>query len=92
MNALVLAVVSSLALASINCEVFFEEKFLADSWENEWVYSEHRGKEFGKFKLTVGKFFDDCNEDKGQQTGHAQCYYGTVCRRVLVFIVQLIYI
>jgi hypothetical protein len=38
---------------------------LADSWESNWVYSEHPGKEFGKFKLTAGKFFNDAEADKG---------------------------
>lgn len=37
-----------------------------DSWENKWVYSEHPGKEFGKFKLTAGKFYNDAEEDKGK--------------------------
>lgn len=38
---------------------------IADSWESNWVYSEHPGKEFGKFKLTAGKFYNDPEEDKG---------------------------
>lgn len=29
------------------------------------MYSEHPGKEFGKFVRTAGKFFNDENEDKG---------------------------
>lgn len=113
MKSLVLAVVSLLAISSINCEVFFEEKFpdgklvyfiqksnfwsvpacrvchrsipsllvaglfwgyyvkivcifISDSWESNWVYSEHPGKEFGKFKLTAGKFYNDPEEDKGR--------------------------
>lgn len=38
-----------------------------DDWENEWVYSEHPGKEFGKFKRTAGKFYNDEEADKGMQ-------------------------
>lgn len=38
---------------------------VTDSWESNWVYSEHPGKEFGKFKLTAGKFYSDTEEDKG---------------------------
>lgn len=38
---------------------------LIDSWEKNWVYSKHPGKEFGKFVLSAGKFFNDENEDKG---------------------------
>lgn len=38
---------------------------IADSWESKWVYSEHPGKEFGKFKLTSGKFYSNTDDDKG---------------------------
>lgn len=75
MKSLVLAVVSLLAISSINCEVFFEEKFLDDSWESNWVYSEHPGKEFGKFKLTAGKFYNEPEEDKGLQTSEDARFY-----------------
>lgn len=37
------------------------------SWEDNWVYSEHSGVEFGKFKLTAGKFYDD-ESNKGKYT------------------------
>lgn len=37
----------------------------SDSWESNWVYSEHPGKEFGKFKLTSGKFYNNAEQDKG---------------------------
>lgn len=37
----------------------------SDSWEKNWVYSEHPGKEFGKFVLSHGKFFNDAENDKG---------------------------
>lgn len=36
-----------------------------DSWEKNWVYSKHPGKEFGKFVRTAGKFFNDEAEDQG---------------------------
>lgn len=36
-----------------------------DSWEKNWVYSKHEGKEFGKFELTAGKFFNEESADKG---------------------------
>lgn len=38
-----------------------------DDWEKEWVYSEHPGKEFGKFKRTAGKFYNDEVADKGMR-------------------------
>ena len=39
----------------------------ADSWEKNWVYSKHEGKEFGSFVRTAGKFFNDETEDKGKK-------------------------
>ena len=39
--------------------------FLTDAWQDTWVYSEHPGKEFGKFVRTAGKFFNDETEDQG---------------------------
>lgn len=36
-------------------------------WESKWVYSEHPGKEFGKFLLTSGKFYNDAEADKGMK-------------------------
>lgn len=39
---------------------------LLDSWEKNWIYSKHPGKEFGKFVRTAGKFFHDEEEDKGK--------------------------
>lgn len=40
--------------------------FVADSWESNWVYSKHPGKEFGKFVRTAGKFYNDEEADKGE--------------------------
>lgn len=45
--------------------------FLAD-WEKNWVQSAHKGKEFGPFKLTAGKFYGDAEKDKGIQTGQVK--------------------
>lgn len=35
------------------------------NWEDNWVYSKAEGKEFGKFELTAGKFYNDAENDKG---------------------------
>lgn len=37
-----------------------------DSWKDIWVYSKHPGKEFGKFVLSSGNFFNDKDTDKGK--------------------------
>ncbi|KAJ8941551.1 hypothetical protein NQ318_011508 [Aromia moschata] len=53
-------------------DVYLEEKFNDDSWEKNWIYSKHPGKEFGKFVRTAGKFFHDEEEDKGRPLLRAQ--------------------
>jgi calreticulin len=64
------------AVVLVSCEVFFEEKFVDDSWEKNWVQSKHSGKEFGVFKRTAGKFFNDEVEDAGLQTSQDARFYG----------------
>jgi calreticulin len=71
---LLLSVISLCAYASL-AEVYFEEKFKDDSWEKNWIYSKHPGKEFGKFVRTAGKFFNDEEEDKGIQTSEDARFY-----------------
>lgn len=44
------------------CDFFL---FFAGNWEDNWIYSKAEGKEFGKFELTAGKFFNDAENDKG---------------------------
>lgn len=63
------------ALTVVQAEVFLEEKFGDNSWESTWVYSEHPGKEFGKFVLSAGKFFNDADKDKGIQTSQDARFY-----------------
>nr|CAD7205988.1 unnamed protein product [Timema douglasi] len=46
-----------------------------DSWESNWVASEHPGKELGKFVLTHGKFYNDPENDKGIQTSQDARFY-----------------
>lgn len=40
--------------------------FVVDNWKDEWVYSKHPGKEFGKFVLSAGSFYNDAEADKGK--------------------------
>nr|APA33866.1 seminal fluid protein [Nilaparvata lugens] len=63
------------AISLTNAEVFFEENFADDTWESTWEYSEHPGKEFGKFKRSSGKFFNDEEKDKGIQTSEDFRFY-----------------
>lgn len=46
-----------------------------DSWESEWTYSEHPGKEFGKFVHSSGAFYNDVEADKGIQTSQDARFY-----------------
>ncbi|KAF5295346.1 hypothetical protein FQR65_LT01536 [Abscondita terminalis] len=68
---------SALVSFLYNCsaEVYLDEKFADDSWEKEWIYSEHPGKEFGKFVLTPGKFYADEEKSKGLQTSQDARFY-----------------
>lgn len=62
-------------LTVVSAELFFEENFSSPDWESNWVYSEHPGKEFGKFLLTSGKFYNDQEKDKGIQTSQDARFY-----------------
>ncbi|KAM7363202.1 calreticulin [Cochliomyia hominivorax] len=65
-------------LAVINdcySSVYLEEKFLDDSWKDNWVYSKHPGKEFGRFVLSSGSFYNDAEADKGIQTSQDARFY-----------------
>ncbi|XP_055699302.1 calreticulin [Phlebotomus papatasi] len=70
-----IAILLVASLAATKCEVFFEEKFLDDTWQETWTYSKHPGKEFGKFVRTSGKFFNDEEADKGLQTSEDARFY-----------------
>jgi len=65
----------SLFLFTARAEIFFQEEFIDDSWEENWIYSEHQGLEFGKFVLSNGKFWSDPEKDKGIQTSQDARYY-----------------
>ncbi|XP_050429274.1 calreticulin [Adelges cooleyi] len=62
-------------LAVARAEIYFEENFPDDSFENEWTYSEHPGKEFGKFVHSSGAFYNDGEADKGIQTSQDARFY-----------------
>jgi calreticulin len=56
-------------------EVFFEETFSDDKWEDRWVQSTNKGDDAGKFVLTAGKFYGDAEKDKGIQTSQDAKFY-----------------
>ncbi|XP_026815803.1 calreticulin-like [Rhopalosiphum maidis] len=67
-----LCLVTALA---VGAEIFFEDNFPDDSFENEWTYSEYSGKEFGKFVHSSGYFYNDFEADKGIQTTQDAKFY-----------------
>lgn len=69
---LLLSLVLSVAVA----EVFFEDRFDSEDWEDRWVQSTHKGSDAGKFKWTAGKFYGDAEKDKGIQTSQDAKFYG----------------
>ncbi|TDG46191.1 hypothetical protein AWZ03_007399 [Drosophila navojoa] len=69
------AIIALFTIGFVNCEVFFEEKFENENWKDEWVYSKHPGKEFGKFIHSAGSFFNDAEADKGIQTSQDARFY-----------------
>lgn len=68
-------VLSVLAVACVQGEIYFQENFSDDSWEERWIQSQHAGKEFGKFLVTSGKFYNDAEKDKGIQTTQDARFY-----------------
>lgn len=74
MKCLVIVFLCTLVYTSL-ADVYLEEKFLDDSWEKNWIYSKHPGKELGKFKRTAGKFYNDEKEDQGIQTSEDARFY-----------------
>jgi calreticulin len=53
--------------------VYFQEKF-DKGWDKRWVQSTARS-DFGKFKLTAGKFYGDQEKDAGIQTSEDAKFY-----------------
>ncbi|VDK57156.1 unnamed protein product [Anisakis simplex] len=68
------ALVLAALLAAVSAKVYFKEEFLDDSWEQRWVQSKHKD-DYGKFKLTAGKFYGDAQKDKGIQTSQDAKFY-----------------
>lgn len=71
----VCALVALFALSSVLAEVYFDEKFLDDSWHQNWIYSEKTDKEFGKFVWSAGEFYNDPEHDKGIKTSQDARFY-----------------
>uniref|UniRef100_A0A914R2Y0 Calreticulin n=1 Tax=Parascaris equorum TaxID=6256 RepID=A0A914R2Y0_PAREQ len=51
-----------------------KRRFSDDSWERRWVQSKHKD-DYGAFKLSHGKFYNDAVKDKGIQTSQDAKFY-----------------
>eukprot|EP00730_Choanoeca_flexa_P003983 TRINITY_DN11556_c0_g2_i1.p1 TRINITY_DN11556_c0_g2~~TRINITY_DN11556_c0_g2_i1.p1 ORF type:complete len:387 (+),score=156.35 TRINITY_DN11556_c0_g2_i1:49-1209(+) len=60
-------------VACASATVFFEEKF-GEGWEDRWVQSEAKS-DYGEFKVSAGKYYNDAEEDKGLQTSQDAKFY-----------------
>ncbi|XP_069498313.1 calreticulin-like [Ambystoma mexicanum] len=60
--------------------VHFREQFEdGDEWQKRWIESKHKS-DYGKFRLTAGKFYGDEEKDKGLQTTEDAKFYAISSR------------
>ena len=57
------AIIFAAAIALTTATVFFEEKF-GSGWEDRWAQSKAKD-DYGTFKISAGKYYNDADEDKG---------------------------
>lgn len=64
----------TLAVSCALAEIYFEEKFSAESALDSWVKSEHKS-DYGKVKITAGEFYGDAEINKGMKTVEDARFY-----------------
>ncbi|XP_078285700.1 calreticulin-like [Rhinoraja longicauda] len=68
------------ATVAADPNVHFTEDFDdGDAWTQRWSESKHK-TDYGKFKLTAGKFYGDAEKDKGLQTSEDARFYALSAR------------
>ncbi|XP_074835736.1 calreticulin [Carettochelys insculpta] len=76
----ILALCGLLGLVAAGPAQYFREEFGdGDAWASRWVESKHKS-DYGKFKLTAGKFYGDAEKDKGLQTSQDARFYALSAR------------
>jgi len=66
-----------MALSLSHAKIYFQDNFDdGDAWESRWLQTQHTGKEFGKLKLSAGKFYGCEDASKGLQTSEDARFYG----------------
>lgn len=61
-------------LAMVLGDVYFKDDFTEGDWETKWIQSKQK-TDYGKWKLTAGKFYNDAEKDKGLQTSQDARFY-----------------
>lgn len=60
----------------VSATIYFKEGFPSEQeFDKRWVYSKHEGKEYGKFVLSPGKYYDDAKRDQGIKTSEDARFY-----------------
>eukprot|EP00033_Pygsuia_biforma_P000534 GCRY01000625.1.p1 GENE.GCRY01000625.1~~GCRY01000625.1.p1 ORF type:complete len:399 (-),score=127.00 GCRY01000625.1:37-1233(-) len=72
MKLLVCMLLGLIALSSAS--IFFQETFDDATWEDRWIQSESKS-DYGKFKLSHGKWYGDEKADLGIQTSQDARFY-----------------
>ncbi|XP_075759489.1 calreticulin-3 isoform X3 [Pelodiscus sinensis] len=68
------------ALSPACADVYFREQFLDGAkWKNRWINSQYKS-DYGKFRLTAGKFYGNAVRDKGLQTTENSKFYAISSR------------
>lgn len=77
MKTTILPLIYTICLAKLTAAtVYFKETFPSEEEFNErWIYSKHSGKEYGKFIMSPGKYYDDQKRDLGIKTSEDYRFY-----------------
>ncbi|XP_044854487.1 calreticulin-3 isoform X2 [Mauremys mutica] len=68
------------ALSAARAVVYFREQFMDGvKWQDRWMNSQYKS-DYGKFRLTAGKFYGDAVRDKGLQTSENSKFYAISSR------------
>ncbi|XP_029768135.1 calreticulin-3 [Terrapene carolina triunguis] len=80
MGPLALALLFWAALSAARAVVYFREQFMDGvKWQDRWMNSQYKS-DYGKFRLTAGKFYGDAVRDKGLQTSENSKFYAISSR------------
>uniref|UniRef100_H2ZWZ8 Calreticulin n=1 Tax=Latimeria chalumnae TaxID=7897 RepID=H2ZWZ8_LATCH len=80
LNMKLLVLAALFALVWSEPAVYFREEFGdGEAWQTRWLESKHKS-DYGKFKLSAGKFYGDPEKNKGLQTSQDARFYALSSR------------